>query len=379
MSESEKPRSTRRNDLDWLRVFAVLLLIYFHSAAVLYQGELGEFYVTNPTKSPALSLFILVVHQWHMPLFFFLAGAASWYSLQVRNAWEYVSERAQRLAIPLVVGILTLVPPQVYLNRVSQGTFEGSFLDFYPKFFNGIRPNGNFEWAHLWFIAYLLVLSIVALPLFLRFKFQWFNKNLNILVLFGLAIPLALIEAIFRPRWLGFQNLYDDWANVLLYFTYLVYGYRLSSSSAFQVFLDQYRLILMGLAIATMTILLSFWITGTVPYRSYSLAYMSYQAFRGFTSWYWIVALISISQHFLQFQNRWLEYLSEAAYPIYLIHQTIVVSIAFYIVRWNTNIMLKFMVISTASLGLTLLVYELFVRRWGVMRPLFGLKPLKTP
>jgi peptidoglycan/LPS O-acetylase OafA/YrhL len=391
MSESIQKKSHRRYDLDWLRVFAVLLLIYFHSAAVFYQGELGEFYITNPDKSSVLRLFVLAIHQWHMPLFFFLAGAASWYSLQIRGARQYLSERGQRLAIPLVVGILTLVSPQVYLNRLNQGLFQGSFLDFYPHFFNGIRPTGNFEWAHLWFIAYLLVLSIAALPVFLYLKrddcqiwLQTVSKQiLEFPGLLSLAIPLALIEAIFRPRWPGFQNLYDDWANVLLYFVYLVYGYlvygyTLSTNSTFETQLEQHRPKIISLAILGMTILLSLWITDAVPARSYSLAYMSYQALRGFNSWCWIVALLSIAQHFLQVQNRWLHYLNEASYPIYLIHQTIVVTIAFYIVRWNTTITIKFMFISTASLVLTLLVYELLIRRWQPIQVLFGLKPTQA-
>ena len=366
--------STRRYDLDWLRIFAVLLLIYFHTAAVFYQGELGEFYITNETKSFALNLFILFVHQWHMPLFFFLAGAASWYSLQVRSGWDYFIERVRRLLIPLTVGILTLVAPQVYLNRVHQNAFQGSFLEFYPSFFNGIRPTGNFEWAHLWFIAYLFTLSIAALPIFLRFRKIEHPDSTSFIVLFSLAIPLAIIEAFLRPRWLGFQNLYDDWANVLLYFTYLIYGYVLSSSTAFQGALDRYRSQIISIAVLGMTTLLIFWITDSVPDRSYSPAYMLYQAFRGVNSWFWILTLLSIARYSLQLQNRYLQYLSEAAYPIYLIHQTIVVTIAFYVVRWNTSITVKFMVISTTSLMLILLVYEFLIRRWQSLRFLFGLK-----
>ncbi|MHC5733236.1 MAG: acyltransferase family protein, partial [Nostoc sp.] len=78
----------RHYDLDWLRVLAVLLLIYFHAAAVFYQGELGDFYIKNDLPSPVLGWFIFFVHQWHMPLFFFISGAASWFSLQLRTPME---------------------------------------------------------------------------------------------------------------------------------------------------------------------------------------------------------------------------------------------------------------------------------------------------
>ncbi|MBE9012974.1 acyltransferase family protein [Pseudanabaenaceae cyanobacterium LEGE 13415] len=71
----------RRYDLDWLRVFAVLLLIYFHAAAVFYRGELGEFYIQNARSSQWMNAFILFIHQWHMPLFFLISGAGTWFAL----------------------------------------------------------------------------------------------------------------------------------------------------------------------------------------------------------------------------------------------------------------------------------------------------------
>ena len=198
-------QSKRRHDLDWLRVFAVAVLIYFHAAAVFYRGDLGEFYVVNRETSPGLGLFISIVHQWHMPLFFFISGASSWFALEKRSTQDYIKQRVQRLLIPFVFALFVLVPPQVYLSLLSRSRFQGSYFEFYPHFFNGIRPAGNFEWAHLWFIVYLFVFSIVALPVFSYLKTAK-NDGVNLILL---ALPLALIEAIFRPRWIGFQNLYN--------------------------------------------------------------------------------------------------------------------------------------------------------------------------
>lgn len=90
----------RRYDLDWLRVLAVLLLLYFHTAAIFYVGELGEFYIKNDQSSHAMSCFIAFIHQWHMPLLFLLSGAGTWFALSFRSAGEYVQERFKRLFIP---------------------------------------------------------------------------------------------------------------------------------------------------------------------------------------------------------------------------------------------------------------------------------------
>ena len=360
------PNPERRYDLDWLRVLAVLLLIYFHTAAIFYQGELGEFYVTNSDTSFGMGIFISFVHQWHMPLFFFLSGVATWFSLEARTVKQYVRERFQRLFIPFVGGTLILVPPQVYCHRSQASSDRLSYFQFYPQFFNGIRPSGNFEWAHLWFIIYLFVFSLVALPLLLwlkrAIKQNWYIELRLKLeqgrLIFYLALPLALIEALLRPRWIGFQNLYDDWANVLLYLTYFIYGYIFGAESHLWRWLNHQKTAIFGIAIIGMSLLLALWIAGAVPERSYSPGYMMYQGLRGFNAWVWVVALLGLARSHLNFSNSLLRYANEAAYPFYLLHQSVIVVVGFYGVQWQMGIPQKFIVISTA---LTLLNYR-FVR-----------------
>lgn len=169
-SYGAKVESGRRHYLDWLRVLAVLLLIYFHAAAIFYTGSLGEFYIRNNLSSPEMIALISFVHQWHMPLFFLLSGAATWFALQTRTVSQYAVERFKRLFIPFLFGTLVLVPPQVYYRLLSNPNYHDSYFQFYPQFFNGVRPQGNFEWAHLWFLVYLFTFSMLALPLFLYLK-----------------------------------------------------------------------------------------------------------------------------------------------------------------------------------------------------------------
>ena len=375
----------RRYDLDWLRVLAVLLLIYFHTAAIFYRGDLGVFYVTNAVTSPAMGIFILLVHQWHMPLFFFLSGAATWFSLEARTANQYVKERFQRLLIPFVFGTLVLVPIQVYYRVLMTSGDKKSYFQFYPQFFNGIRPTGNFEWAHLWFVVYLFVFSLVALPLLIYLRQpsghwrNWLAMRLDRTgAVFYPALLLAVIEGAFRPRWIGFQNLYDDWANVLLYLSYFVYGYIFCSDRRFGQLLDRQRYWVTGVAIVGMAILLAFWITNTVPVRGYSPEYVMYQVFRGFNSWCWVLLALSLARSHLNVKSRLLQYANEASYPFYILHQTVVVTIGFYVVQWNVGVLEKFIVISTGSLLITIVIYELLIRRINVARFLFGLKSISS-
>lgn len=377
---SNKPE--RRYDLDWLRVLAVLLLLYFHTAAIFYVGELGEFYVKNEKSSYAMNCLIAFVHQWHMPLFFLLSGAGTWFALSFRSVVDYVQERFKRLFIPFLFGTLVLVPAQVYYRLLSNPSYQDSYLQFYPQFFNGIRPQGNFEWAHLWFALYLFVFSLVALPLFVHLKEAGAHLLSKLAVgmekpgaIFLLALPLAVIEAALRPRWPGFQNLYDDWANFCLYLLYFIYGYLICSDARFGQAIDRHLRIALVLAVTCMLALFGLWETDSLPERGYSLEYILYQLLRGVDSWFWVVALVGLGRRYLNFNSKLLQYASIASYPFYILHQTVLVAIAFYVVRWSAGVMAKFWVISTTSLIVTIALYELLIRRNNVARFFFGLKP----
>ena len=109
-----------------------------------------------------------------MPLLFFISGAVSYYMLIKYNGKYFIKQRFLRLLIPLLFGMLVIVPPQIYLERVNQG-FTGSYWQFYTTIFEGIPyPEGNTSWHHLWFILYLFVYDLISVPLF---KWLLFGKG----------------------------------------------------------------------------------------------------------------------------------------------------------------------------------------------------------
>jgi len=168
--------------VDWLRVLAVLALFPFH-AGQIYNDEVA-FYVKDVVSNPVIMGINAFIYLWHMPLFMFLAGVGSYYALRFRSGGQYLVERLKRLLIPLIFGTLVLIPPLTYFrmfgdpNRVwpkgfaynAIPGFDKGYFEYYPDFFNGIYPNGNFGWGHLWFLAYLFTFSLIALPIFLYLK-----------------------------------------------------------------------------------------------------------------------------------------------------------------------------------------------------------------
>ena len=156
---------SRRSDLDWLRVLAFGLLIVYH-AGMAWSG--WNWHLTSADDIDWLREAMRFVNRWRMPLIFVVSGAAVMLALGSRTPGSFALDRVKRLLVPLLFAMIVIVPPQVYLERLYRGQFSGSFLDWLPQAFaGGAYPNGNISWHHLWFLAYVLVLTFVLLPVFL--------------------------------------------------------------------------------------------------------------------------------------------------------------------------------------------------------------------
>jgi fucose 4-O-acetylase-like acetyltransferase len=179
----------RRPEIDILRVVAMLVVLVVHSAEPFNPWD--DWHVRSPERSRWLGELVLFLAPWVMPLFMLLAGASAWHSLGRRSARAYVHERVTRVLLPLAAGILILVPPQMYIDRRERGLFDGSLLEFYPHFFDGLYPNGNFGWLHLWFLGLLALFALITLPLF-----RWLRTAAGRRVTSRLATVSALPAAI---------------------------------------------------------------------------------------------------------------------------------------------------------------------------------------
>lgn len=365
-------------DIDWLRVLAVLLLVYFHTAMIF--GDF-DWYVHNDVFSRGLTLFVYFVHQWHMPLLFLLSGAATCFALNYRSWQQYLKERLKRLLIPFVFGIFALVPPQIFFNHLfCQLNFSQSYLQFYPTFFRG----DVFQPAHLWFLEYLIVYCLISLPLFLSLKNNiYLRDRLSRFAslcdpkagIFGFALPLVFIDIALRGK---FDNFVGGLANFTFYLIYFIYGYLIFSAPRFRVAIAKQGNMALTLGTISSSIYLTWFLPIKTPVNDYSLGYVFYQSLHGFNSWCWVIVWLSLGQRYLNFSNRVLRYCGEIAYPFYIVHQTIIVAIAFYLVRLNFGVVGKFLFISTSSLLLSIAICEYAIKRTNLTRFLFGMKLKST-
>jgi peptidoglycan/LPS O-acetylase OafA/YrhL len=370
-------RRERRWDIDWLRVLAVLLLFPFHTARIF---DFARFYVEDAVELRVFWFFEALVDPWHMPLFFLLAGASTWFALRFRSGGQYVRERFVRLLVPFLFGLFVLVPPQSYFGLRNHSCYAESFVEYYPRFFRLIPEDldgyflGGFTLAHLWFVLYLFVFSLVGLPLFLYLRGESGRRLVDRLGGF-FSRPGAIFLLGVVPYVLG--RLVDFNPDPFYYLAFFVCGFLLMADGRFEESIVRYRRV--GLffgPVLHFVVWVGVWwlisggVASLVPAWVWGL--LEYQWF--LSSWCFLVALLGYGRRFLSFSSGFLRYFGEAAYPLYILHQTVIVVIGYYVVRWELNVFVKFGVILVAGTAVTILLYDLLVKRSNVTRFLFGMR-----
>ena len=368
---------TRRYDLDWLRIAAVLLLIPFHTARVFNVGEV--FYAKSEQLSVALQRFIVFVYPWHMSLLFFLAGAASWFALGRRSGSRYAGERLKRLIVPFLFGLVVIIPPQAYVGMLTNTTQDRSWWAQYGYFWTHFDPYsyaGPWTPGHLWFILFLFVYSLLALALFLwlrrggHFVIDWFARACRFpgVVLLLPALVILVERAL---RLMGDQS----GQTPIGYFILFVFGFVMVADERITAAVKRHWPWALTLGVAAMAARTALWPhTDEWARRSWQDIVFNWLVYV-LGLWMMIVGLLGLFHRFADRTNRAYGYATEAAYPFYVLHQTVIVVLAYFVVRWGVGIPLEFAVIAGAAFFVTIAVYEIAVRRWGPVRFLFGMKP----
>ena len=359
----------RRHELDWLRVFAFLLLILFHSGMPFITHD---WHINNAETSVGMSHLWDFFHNWRMPLLFVVSGAGIWYALGNRTGSSFVKERMKRLLIPLVFGVFVIVAPQVYFERMFEGQVFNSYIDFYPHFFDGnIFSGGNFTPNHLWFIYALFFYCIAGLPLFLFLKSTYgkvaLNKLANVLTLpmgiYLMLLPLYLSLTYLKPY--GMEYVFEYYHLVLV-----VIGFVLVSKDKIMESIQSHRLP----SIIIAAIFISYYKYVQINNINLSLDTIYFISSLGYGSL--IFAFLGYARRYLNFSNAFLKYTNEAVYPFYILHQTITVILAFYIVPLDLNMWLKFLLTALGTAVFTLAIYHFLIKPFNFIRPLFGLNQL---
>ncbi|HEY70652.1 MAG TPA: acyltransferase family protein [Anaerolineae bacterium] len=385
------PVSIRLHYLDWLRVIAILMVFLFHAVHVFDQGG---WHIKNAEQSEILTIAIILIGLWGMPFFFMVAGSASWFALQRRTPRQYAVERVKRLLIPYLVGTLLFSPLQYYLwwmntvqVRGQTWTFQ-EFLAFELPRFNplllrapGFSPIWMGVGMHLWFVGFLFAFAMVTLPLFRWLKGEAGQRLIGRAArlcarrggVFIFVVPLVLLQVCIRP----FAPLEHDWADFLYQMAFFILGFILYAHKGITQAVRRDGWLIFGVGTAIVAVLLGMYLAD-LPVIEWGedpsvLQYYGIQALVGFVALSYTLTLLSFGMRFLDFTNRWLRYAQENVLPFFVVHQPVIVGIAYFVVQWDLGILPKLLIVVAASFAVAIGLTEL-IRRVGVLRFMFGLK-----
>ncbi|MQY28459.1 acyltransferase family protein [Nocardia aurantia] len=349
----------RKNYIDWLRNLGILFLFPYHTARVFNDNP--SFYVKG-VENTFSSVLVYSSSFWFMPLLFLVSGMSSFYALRNRSAKNYIRERLSRLLVPFIFGCIFIVPPQAYYALKFQGDYQSGYLEFLQRYFtdfSGWTETTGISPAHLWFLLFLFIISVALLPLMRtlmtrRYSPTWLRHPLLALLPFAALAVLSFLPAV------GGQNIF-------VYGMYFLLGFLIATDDEIVTMLEEQRRINLAIALAGTTGLLI---------EIYSIGK---QAGPLFATWHYLfawaalLAILGYGKRYLNRMSRFMDYFGPAAFPVYIVHQTFLVVIAYYVLRITDHGIAPFALILLLSFGFSLATYEV-IRRIRPLRFLFGLK-----
>jgi surface polysaccharide O-acyltransferase-like enzyme len=377
--------------LDWLRVLAIGLVFLYHSGMPFMIDS--SWHITNLQPDFAITLFNIMLSPL-MPLLFVVSGISTYFSLSKRSPGQFAWDRFKRLMIPFIfVGLLLILSVHVYFDSVFHGTFAGSFQGFYfgqyftAKFFPfdfdlslTYFANSN-QGVYLWYVFWLFVFSLVTAHFF-----KWVTKQENrgmtsrlaaitnrLGGIFLLAIPLIIVNVASVPPFFIFPSGYGA-GKLPTYLAYFILAYFLATDSRFGESIDKNTVLSLLVGVGTTAFML-FWLVtfGAETFATTDPAvYVFVSAVWALNGWSWVVAILGLGRRFLYFKHKLLLFTNELVLPFYILHQTIIVAIAFFVVSLNLIPMAKYLIIILASLSM-ISILLLPIRQFNALRFLFGM------
>lgn len=343
----------RRHDIDWLRVVAIGLLLIYHIAIIFQPWAMFVGFIRSDEPIENLWKPMTMLNVWRIPLLFYVSGMGLYFAIKKRNFWQLLTERSKRILLPLIFGIVAIAPLHMFL---------------FQKYYN--LPLTYYAHAgHLWFLGNIFIYVLLLSPLFLYLAKKGEGKlrrGLSSLLsnpfgtfvlLFFFVLEVIIVKpqmfSLYAQTWHGFfQGLLAFFFGFLLVY----------SGGVFWQTVSKWRWLYVGLAVILYTIRL-------LVFETNSPAYLM-----AIESNCWIFGVFGFGYRYLNKPGAALNYLSQAAYPVYIIHMFVLYAGALVILPLDMPPVMKFVLLTTFTFGLCYIIYEFIIRRIGFVRPFFGLK-----
>ena len=346
-------QAERRYDIDWLRVITIGLLLIYHIAIVFQPWGVFIQFIQSEQSMESLWIPMAMLNIWRIPLLFFVSGMGVCFAIQKRDWKSLMTERSKRILLPFAFGVFFIAPLHVFI-----------WQKYYLQDVN-YMPNPG----HLWFLANIFLYVFVLSPVFFYLKknqdgkfMQTFRKLMKYpLGLLAVSIPFVLEAMIINPD--PFEMYAFTWHGFFLGLLAFFFGFCfvLSGSNFWQTIL-KWKYLFLSIALAMYLIR---WIVFDLKLPNYIMAIESN---------IWIFAVFGFAYKYLNYPSKIVNYLSQAAYPIYILHMVFMFWGSVLILPLDIPVLAKFLLLIVfTSIG-CFGIYELLIKRIAILRPLFGLK-----
>jgi glucan biosynthesis protein C len=361
----------RRYDIDWLRVIAILA-VYFHHIGMPFNGD--DFHIMNAESSKLLDDIMVYFEQFRLPLLFLVSGTGTVFAFSKRSWFQFLKERNYRLIIPLIFGILFIVPPQTFYEHYSN---YSSYIDVYK--------NLDFEVNHLWFIRNLFIISIAVIPFILFLRSEKSNSFIHFFEkitakkygLFLIVILLISIKIITKKINPSDSKDISNISSTAFYGFFFITGILIAASTKIWIHLKNYRKTNFTLLIISSVLFYFYYFFPNrflTPYFSIETRWNIWYVVCCLVSWLSVITLLGYGQIWLNKKSEILKKCNEAIYPFYVLHQTIIIIFGFYIIDLNINIPLKILLLLFTTFPVIIIIYRFLIYPFKIPRFLFGMK-----
>lgn len=379
-----KAASNRKYEFDRLRVAATLAVFLYHSSRFFNQRD---WHVKNVHTYAWVDFWCMFAMSWLMPLFFMISGVSLFYTVGKSGGFrKFYTDKFLRLMIPVMVASVTHCALQVYFERVTHGLFYGSFFAFIPHYFNGIyqgigQQGGNFAFLgmHLWYLFFLFIDSLIFYRLFMWLKNSGnalLNRFTSLSAVPGLiyiwfSLPLMIMYATLPPQVLTIGA--GDWG-FFYYLWFLLAGFMLVSSERLCRCIRSQRWISLILGVALSILYLGRLIDPSRTVFPAAANHWSVMAVSFLCTWCWLFAILGFGMHRLNVDHPLLRYANEGVLPFYILHQSVLLGIGYFVMNWKIHAVLRWALVFSAAFAVIITLYSSLIRKLELLRFLFGLK-----
>lgn len=381
MDKSLPGSPSRLHYLDWLRVLAFTILIISNSARVFGTDH---WWMKNSQTSPLIDHVLLFVGQWRMPLLFLISGSTIAIVLKRKKLNSFLEDRVIRILIPLFVGMLLVIPVQIYFIWLSEG-YNYSFIQFYSgllelKWF----PNGNLHWLHLWYLAFIFFYTLALIPFISLIRsddsqkfLAYISKGLEHPVLFFMLVVIFQIPFYIFNTTMPGSNL----TQLAFNFSFFAFGvfFLTRRNLIYTIQKNRTYNFVTGI-VFSIFLYLFFWSergNGSSFFNSGLPSEIDMKVnliLSTINRWLWLLTILGYASKYLNFSHKALNYANTAVYPFYILNQTVIVILAYYVVQFDISIFFKFLIILSGTFISIGIFYEFVIKRTFLTKLIFGLK-----